>query len=239
MEETAERAAYLEQVRQDQAEMLAHYQKTGKVTTRMLTEATLAWCPFDWMVHFAPEWYRAGLQHKYRRPENFFEDLVAYEATVPKGEKPNAVGLIQFSWERWESHPWKPIWEDMQTLNALCAEFEAKVWSVWLQRYYQEAEKRGHSCTLDNLSMLVWGCAGRVMVTLQPHTQEEEGVECYLTFIVAERGSGSATMGVRGVYGTLEQARGLVTPFLERSEEAKHLTHPHEFVTHPVVALAN
>jgi hypothetical protein len=236
----AEREKYLRDLEEYRASLLAHYQDTGILTTRMVTEATLAWHPFDFMETFAPEWYRRGENHSYRRPDNFLEDLADYEHEAREGGlAPCAEGLIAYSWHKWGLNPWKPIWEDLQELNKLAPLVEKAIWRNWLQGYYQKATRTGHIATAGYVDMLVWGSAGRVMVQFQPFDAETP----FISFITAEEDEGyeelgldRPRMGIQGLHGTPKELSGLVTPLLERTGELRALIRPQGTVTLDAVA---
>jgi len=47
-----------------------------------------------------------------------------------------------------------------------------EVWSKWLQSYYRKSTGRGHTATVNSIEMLVWGCAGRVVMTVNGKQEE-------------------------------------------------------------------
>lgn len=69
---------------------------------------------------------------------------------------------------------------EMALIERFALRFEIKHWFGSIQAYYRGTDKRGHSAVLqDNkLSLLLWGCAGRVLLTLQgAKVQGEEEVQ--------------------------------------------------------------
>lgn len=45
--------------------------------------------------------------------------------------------------------------------------FEAKHWVPYLKKYWNDTDQRGHAAKVGNIEVLMWGCAGRVMLTVQ------------------------------------------------------------------------
>lgn len=97
-------------------------------------------------------------------------------------------------------------------LCALVAAFEQVVWFSWLKRYYAGTNLRGHTAKVDAQTMLVWGCAGRLMVTLQ---QPDKAAS--ITLICAED-SFTPTMGVQGYDCTEAQGRALLCAAIAQTE---------------------
>lgn len=50
--------------------------------------------------------------------------------------------------------------------HELIRQFEAKHWLPYLKKYYIDADMRGHEAKVGKVKVLMWGIAGRVMLTL-------------------------------------------------------------------------
>lgn len=45
-------------------------------------------------------------------------------------------------------------------------EFELKHWLPHIKEYWNKTSRRGHEAKVDEIKLLMWGCAGRVMLTV-------------------------------------------------------------------------
>lgn len=45
--------------------------------------------------------------------------------------------------------------------------FGRVVWRSWMQKYYKKAVCRGHTAQVGEVTLLIWGAAGRVMITIE------------------------------------------------------------------------
>jgi hypothetical protein len=79
--------------------------------------------------------------------------------------------------------------------------FREKVWLPWLKGYYEVSSDRGHLAESDNLTMMVYGLAGRVMVTLRRRSPEKDDQHVSL---LGYEGKREFNMYVRGGYGTAD-----------------------------------
>jgi len=87
------------------------------------------------------------------------------------------------------------IQEAVQTLGIF-------VWGDWLQDYYSASEHRGHKARIGDVEVLVWGCAGRVMMTINRG-------EASVTAIFNET-SETPRGGLHGLDATKEQALSML-----------------------------
>jgi len=74
-----------------------------------------------------------------------------------------------------------------------------EVWSKWLQSYYRKSTGRGHTATVNSIEMLVWGCAGRVVMTVNGKQGEDLSV-------IFDETSEEPRAGRQGIHATKDQA---------------------------------
>ncbi len=91
--------------------------------------------------------------------------------------------------------------------------FENSVWLPRLQKYYQNSDSRGHSGNGDGFRALLWGSAGRVLLTLQDlhgvdHPDSKFG-GAHITLIFDETAN-YARGGIQSLCATKEEALKLV-----------------------------
>jgi hypothetical protein len=132
----------------------------------------------------------------------------------------------------WEAHPLKEVYDASQSIARLADRFREAVWDTWLCAYYRKAKYRGHHAVVDGHAMLVWGAAGRVMITLKP----EGELYAHLTFIAGDGETGPGRLGWQGVCASLSEATAWAQFFSAHSEELRAAITPDEEVTHVAVA---
>jgi len=84
------------------------------------------------------------------------------------------------------------------------------VWSGWLQVYYRQSSARGHSCVIDGTEILIWGCAGRVTMTINGKSNEDLSV-------IFDESSTEPSAGLLSIHATKEQAITLLNALTENS----------------------
>jgi hypothetical protein len=95
-----------------------------------------------------------------------------------------------------------------QRLDEAIEEFAEKVWGAWLKTYYREQEFRGLEANSGNVNLLVWGCAGRVMLSLRRRDYEDEAL--HVTLIGADGKGDGERLGLQGINFHCEKAIQLV-----------------------------
>ncbi len=80
-------------------------------------------------------------------------------------------------------------------------QIQEKYWTPWLYDYWMQAKVKGHSCSTDSFKVLLWGCAGRVLVTL-------ENTEAQVTLYFQE--APTFIPSFRSLTGTFEQLDNLL-----------------------------
>lgn len=101
-------------------------------------------------------------------------------------------------------------------VNEACDRFRQKVWVPWLKSYYREAQERGHSAQSGNLAMLMYGIAGRVVVSMRERAPSK-GAEGWHVSLLGYDGEGQDGLFVRG-------ARGNADALVEMLDEACRLS---------------
>jgi hypothetical protein len=95
-----------------------------------------------------------------------------------------------------------------QRLDDAINEFAEKVWASWLKTYYRENEYRGLEANSGNVNLLVWGCAGRVMLSLRRRDYDDESL--HVTLIGADGKRDGERLGLQGINFHCEKAIQLV-----------------------------
>ena len=113
---------------------------------------------------------------------------------------------------------WEISAADEEIYGAI-AKMAAVVWSGWLQRYYRDSPERGHSAVVGGIEILVWGCAGRVVMTINGKDAEDLSV-------IFDETSEEPRAGRQGIHATKEQAVGLLEFLTTRSAEFKAAIQP-------------
>lgn len=89
---------------------------------------------------------------------------------------------------------------EYESVMAAVKAFERNVWFPWMKTYWNDAVTRGHRSQIAGLDVLVWGCAGRVVITLQdPITNDS-------VTVITDESSDSSCMGIQGIDTTAPNA---------------------------------
>lgn len=92
-------------------------------------------------------------------------------------------------------------------------EWELKHWFGGLQKMYKDSPARGHSGHNRVCKVLLWGCAGRVMVTISDRYNKDNKKSKFggaWISLIFDEDSPTARGGVQGYCATLEEALGLL-----------------------------
>lgn len=68
------------------------------------------------------------------------------------------------------------VYAAVEAVQQACERFREAVWLPWLKGYYVTARDRGHVARGGAVEMLVYGLAGRVMVTLRGRESSDDFV---------------------------------------------------------------
>lgn len=96
------------------------------------------------------------------------------------------------------------IANDVEEIGAKEREFEEKHWLNKLQNYYRKSDGRGHSSETEHYKALLWGCAGRVLLTI-----DDKHSDATITLIFDET-SKEARGGIQNICATKDQAMKLL-----------------------------
>lgn len=152
------------------------YADTGEVTMRLVMDAQM---------HDAGS-RRLGGDWKWRRRAT--EVMAAWRAVEAAfGAAEMAVWFDRPDVEPWMEHLWTPGPNAVQT-------------------FYRTSPTRCHSATAGTFRALLWGCAGRVMLTLDGG-EAHGGARITLIF---DESSRSPTGGIQDAAGTIDQLVGLL-----------------------------
>jgi hypothetical protein len=102
------------------------------------------------------------------------------------------------------------------------AEFGLEMGEIALKAYYDASDERGHRSIVDGLTCLLWGCAGRVLITIKDELESDVD----LTLILDES-SEYPRGGIQSLNGTRDHCLEL----LERFRTVKHQFKPDSEVT--------
>jgi hypothetical protein len=59
------------------------------------------------------------------------------------------------------------IAEGNKKIGSAITEFEKKHWLPYIKKYWNDASMRGHEAKIDGMKVMMWGSAGRVLITIQ------------------------------------------------------------------------
>jgi len=117
-------------------------------------------------------------------------------------------------------------WEHADEINQAVEEimtaikkFEERQWFPKLKDYYNESTSRGHKDLIPAGKIMMWGCAGRVMFTI------EDSGGSWISTMVSDDDK-TSTMGLHALYGTKEEILSL----LDRATKTILDFHPDEEV---------
>lgn len=63
--------------------------------------------------------------------------------------------------------PLLKVADDVTEISKLVNKFEEKHWLPYLKKYWNDASKRGHIADSKNCTIMMWGSAGRVLITAE------------------------------------------------------------------------
>lgn len=113
------------------------------------------------------------------------------------------------------------IANDVEEIHQLTDRFEHKHWLPYLKKYWNGTDKRGHIAESKNNTIMMWGCAGRVLITAKEkhsditmifadceYTKEEE------RFLPGGRQRG----GIQGINATKKAAVNIMNELINMEE---------------------
>lgn len=101
------------------------------------------------------------------------------------------------------------IAEEVEEIHAKGREFEEKHWLPRIRKYWNDSSARGHSFVTEDWKALMWGSAGRVLITIQDTKLKGKYGGAYVSLIFDDSAD-YARGGIQGICATREEGLGLV-----------------------------
>jgi hypothetical protein len=98
-----------------------------------------------------------------------------------------------------------------EALQPLVTKFDEKVWAPDLRKFWNATPKRGHSGDGDGFRALMWGIAGRVLITI-----EDPQLRNSVTMCFAEEASERSRGGLQSIEGDLFASFRLLQSAIDR-----------------------
>ncbi len=126
--------------------------------------------------------------------------------------------------------PLLKVANDVEEIKNLVDKFEDKHWLPYLKKYWNETTDRGHIADSQNCTIMMWGSAGRVLITAEEpadnitmifsdYVTTEEDIKKYGN--MTQRG------GIQGINATKEKAVDIMSELIKMK---KIKFHPKESV---------
>lgn len=182
-------------------ERVEEYEQTGLLTSGLTVLATLADCRKGDTAHLREEVVRF-----YREKATILEKVMTAHQKIRRAAK-----LLEIS--LWLGRPdiAEDVTETVCSLRLLQA--VPDIPESALVKYYDRADKRGHHAHHPRLKVLLWGSAGRVLLTLQDKFGQGNPRAAYdgahLTLIF-EEGARQANGGVHSLCGTEKECLAIL-----------------------------
>jgi len=87
--------------------------------------------------------------------------------------------------------------QELNPLDEAVEEFGKTVWATWLKKHYRDQSYRGHEANAGNVNLMVWGIAGRVMVSLR--VRDSDGEHAHITLIGADSVNDTDELAIQGI----------------------------------------
>jgi len=81
--------------------------------------------------------------------------------------------------------------------------FDVKHWLSYLKNYWNNSKERGHNTKIDGLEVMMWGCAGRVLITITNGKHD-------ITMIFSDEKGNESKGGQQGINAPLATALEMV-----------------------------
>jgi hypothetical protein len=122
--------------------------------------------------------------------------------------------------EKWDDTPFRKICDQVEEIQGALDRWGKNHWKDVREKYVG-SKSRGHSGRRGGLKALVWGCAGRLMVTLEDTKPVGKGKYngAYVSIIGCDEGNSS--VGLQGIAATKEEALVLLRDATENWPEIK------------------
>ena len=106
--------------------------------------------------------------------------------------------------------PLLKIANDVAEISKLVGKFEDKHWLPYIKKYWNDSTERGHIADSRNCTIMMWGCAGRVLITA-----EQPGSSIAMIF-----SDYVATKEDIKKYGDMMKSRGGIQGITAKKEDA-------------------
>jgi len=127
-------------------------------------------------------------------------------------------------WVRSSYERYREIWLRISTttdkVHDKIREFEGQLWLPKLQQYWNKSKSRGHSGDNEFCHAMMWGSAGRVLITIQPPKVKQKKHFETLTAIFGDSAD-YCRGGIQGMNGTEEQLLALADNLINHFPELK------------------
>jgi hypothetical protein len=115
--------------------------------------------------------------------------------------------------------PLLKVANDVVEIHKLVDEFEDKHWLPYIKKYWNDTDQRGHIAESKNCDVMMWGCAGRVLITAEEprssitmifsdYVVTEEDIKLPY-FMFKQRG------GIQGITATKEKAIAIMKELIK------------------------
>lgn len=119
---------------------------------------------------------------------------------------------------------YRKILEAGEAVQAAVKVFERAVWFKWLKGYWHATRERGHAAQIPGLTVMLWGCAGRAMMTLlDPATKAS-------VTVITDDSSSEPRMGTQGIDATREDALRLLALAYDYTDDLRAAMRPESAV---------
>ena len=87
------------------------------------------------------------------------------------------------------------IAEGSKEIHKVIRQFEEKHWLPYIKKYWNDTDLRGHEAKVGKIKVMLWGCAGRVLITAERNAD--------ITMIFSdEKSQKTANGGQQGIHGS-------------------------------------
>lgn len=186
-------------------EELSSYQETGHITSWLMMMSTLEKLDHEWFQRYGLEYFEGNPDRygKCVQHDKFLEEFYKEKRILPTFDS-----MVEFMEKRWEKHPCSKVTKGLESINESTQKFRETLWEPWLQNYYQKSPDRGHSSKFRGVTLLIWGCAGRIILTFKYPEITKEYDE-HVTLIGTDSKK-EIQLGILGINTTAKKAKEMI-----------------------------